>query len=348
MPIVVTCDSCTAKLRAPEAVAGRKLKCPKCGTPILVPAGSAAKAAPASKPAEKGETAVKPANKIAPAAKATAKAAPVSKTAEKAAPAPSQPAKAKTAAPAAKASSAKAESAANDSWASSTLLGEQQWMVRTKERFISFGNFTTPRYDFTRMGEKEIIGRAVGNPSFLAKVLWSFRGLRQFLTYKFEVHDGEEDHLLFTVRFPTPIFNFKPRAEVYDPSGNLLGSLTRKLFAFTVNFELRNPEEEKIGTFSFRMGDLGKGTVPPRVALTPDQGAEWGFVTGETHMEALELVRQAKEGGKKAKVKVQFFAPPPALVIQIDPQAAGRPETKGLLLAGAVILKAYGFDKMFK
>ena len=36
MPIQVTCNSCNSRLKAPDEAAGRKLKCPKCGTPIMV------------------------------------------------------------------------------------------------------------------------------------------------------------------------------------------------------------------------------------------------------------------------------------------------------------------------
>jgi len=37
MPIPVVCPSCATKLRAPEKMAGRKTKCPKCGTVVVVP-----------------------------------------------------------------------------------------------------------------------------------------------------------------------------------------------------------------------------------------------------------------------------------------------------------------------
>lgn len=40
MPITVAC-SCGAKLRAPDAAAGKRVKCPKCGTPVAVPAAEA-------------------------------------------------------------------------------------------------------------------------------------------------------------------------------------------------------------------------------------------------------------------------------------------------------------------
>jgi hypothetical protein len=37
MPIPVVCPSCTSRLRAPDSKAGRKTKCPKCGTAVVVP-----------------------------------------------------------------------------------------------------------------------------------------------------------------------------------------------------------------------------------------------------------------------------------------------------------------------
>ncbi len=36
MPIHLTCPSCSAKLQAPDNLAGRKMKCPKCGTAVAV------------------------------------------------------------------------------------------------------------------------------------------------------------------------------------------------------------------------------------------------------------------------------------------------------------------------
>ena len=46
MPIAVACKACSAKFKAPDAAAGRRARCPKCGEPILIPAVTApAKAA---------------------------------------------------------------------------------------------------------------------------------------------------------------------------------------------------------------------------------------------------------------------------------------------------------------
>jgi hypothetical protein len=45
MPIPVTCDGCGARFKAPDAAAGKKGKCPKCGQRIVVPAPAAPAAA---------------------------------------------------------------------------------------------------------------------------------------------------------------------------------------------------------------------------------------------------------------------------------------------------------------
>ncbi len=58
MPITVVCQSCKKSLKAPDNAAGKKAKCPQCGTVVVVP--SPAPAQPAAKPAA-------PAKPLAPA-----------------------------------------------------------------------------------------------------------------------------------------------------------------------------------------------------------------------------------------------------------------------------------------
>lgn len=53
MPIAIQCPACRARLKAPDQLAGKKVKCSKCGQGIAVPANSPAPAAPARKPAAK-------------------------------------------------------------------------------------------------------------------------------------------------------------------------------------------------------------------------------------------------------------------------------------------------------
>jgi uncharacterized Tic20 family protein/DNA-directed RNA polymerase subunit RPC12/RpoP len=48
MPVTVVCPSCKAKLKAPETLVGKAVKCPGCGSAVLVKAAAAA--APAAAP----------------------------------------------------------------------------------------------------------------------------------------------------------------------------------------------------------------------------------------------------------------------------------------------------------
>lgn len=52
MPILTACQRCGAKLKAPDAAAGRTLNCPKCGETVAVPGRASArpKGAPVSPP----------------------------------------------------------------------------------------------------------------------------------------------------------------------------------------------------------------------------------------------------------------------------------------------------------
>jgi uncharacterized Tic20 family protein/DNA-directed RNA polymerase subunit RPC12/RpoP len=61
MPIAVVCPACKAKLKAPDALLGKTVKCPGCSKPILVKASASPAPGPASTPANK-----KPAKKPVP------------------------------------------------------------------------------------------------------------------------------------------------------------------------------------------------------------------------------------------------------------------------------------------
>lgn len=64
MPIALECTSCEAKLKVADNLAGRSIKCPKCGNVTKVPAAGGAPAAPAAK-----KPAPQPAKALATAAK---------------------------------------------------------------------------------------------------------------------------------------------------------------------------------------------------------------------------------------------------------------------------------------
>jgi hypothetical protein len=53
MPIHVACDACGSRLKAPDQLAGRKVKCPKCGAMLAVPGGAEEETEPAPPPQPK-------------------------------------------------------------------------------------------------------------------------------------------------------------------------------------------------------------------------------------------------------------------------------------------------------
>jgi uncharacterized Tic20 family protein/DNA-directed RNA polymerase subunit RPC12/RpoP len=60
MPVTVLCPSCKAKLKAPDALVGKAVKCPGCGSAVLVKAVAAAAPAAAPNAVAKGKTAPPP------------------------------------------------------------------------------------------------------------------------------------------------------------------------------------------------------------------------------------------------------------------------------------------------
>lgn len=68
MAILLTCTSCSAKMNAPDHLAGKKAKCPKCGeaTPVPANASTAVTTTPSKrdKPAASTAVAIKPKSKI--------------------------------------------------------------------------------------------------------------------------------------------------------------------------------------------------------------------------------------------------------------------------------------------
>jgi hypothetical protein len=60
MSIQVTCDKCCARFKAPDAAAGKKGKCSKCGATLVVPALAAPAPVPAAEPDDMYDIASEP------------------------------------------------------------------------------------------------------------------------------------------------------------------------------------------------------------------------------------------------------------------------------------------------
>ena len=115
-----------------------------------------------------------------------------------------------------------------------------------------------------------------------------------------------------------------------------------KIFSLLTNFTVYGPDDEKIGEFRFKFGNFRDGNVP-RVRLVLDE-RESGSVTGENEQKVAKDI----QAGKKMSVQVSFLPPKAGLYVAMKPEAGGGTEEKIQLLAGAVVLKLFGFDKMFQ
>lgn len=56
MPIRIACESCASRLNVPDSLAGRKVKCPKCGKPILAVNTAVTPASAIQKPPPRGKS----------------------------------------------------------------------------------------------------------------------------------------------------------------------------------------------------------------------------------------------------------------------------------------------------
>jgi hypothetical protein len=220
----------------------------------------------------------------------------------------------------------------------SGLLGETSWMMRFKQRYF-LTNWYNKRYERFQPGTKDMVGVIQENPGLWVKILRGFGNIRRFLPNKYEVRDADGEPILFTVRYNG--FSFRKRIEVVDADGQLVAAFVLKLFTLVTNFTVYGADNEKIGEFRFQMPDLRNGKAP-RVSLLLD-GVEQGSVTGE---EEMAMTRQFQEG-KKMAVKVAFMPQKAGLYIAVNPASAGDVRVKIQLLAGALVLKLFGFDKMF-
>jgi predicted Zn finger-like uncharacterized protein len=221
----------------------------------------------------------------------------------------------------------------------SGLLGETSWMLRFKEHFF-FTNFSNKRYELFQPGTKDMAGVIDERPAWWVKILRGFPQVRRFLPNKYEVRDVDGEGVLFTVRYNG--FSFRKRIEVVDADDQLVAAFVLKLFTLTTNFTVYGADDEQIGDFRFQFADFRNGKAP-RVSLLLD-GTEQGSVTGE---EEMALTRQIQEG-KKAAFKVSFMPQKSGLYIAVNPACATNSRVKMQMLAAALVLKLFGFDKMFQ
>jgi hypothetical protein len=233
----------------------------------------------------------------------------------------------------------------------SRLFGESDWMLRRKKSLL-FAKMKPIRCEIFRPGsDDKMIGVVEERCNKVLKAL--FGGvpiIGPLLSTNFDVRDGDNDPNLFTVRVPGLSFKLslmsvlgikERKVEVLDEKGKYVCQISMKFFTLTPKFNVYDPDGETMAQFNFKMPDMKK-FLPARMILTTVDGEEWGTVTGQDDVEAMQV---AKAG--KAKFKVQFMPKAPGLIINVNPDIADQNAAKRLLLAAAVAMKIFGADTVF-
>jgi hypothetical protein len=310
MPISVTCPSCAAKLQAPEAAVGRKVKCPKCQTPVPVQAGKgAALTAKAS--------AAKPS-----AVKAVAAKPPPSKTA------PTRPTKAAPVEPAVPSVEDAGEGAA---WERSTLLQHNEWTF--KEQGWLRINVKNRHFQLYKAATKDIIGYADEKASGFFLALRALNNLGKWLPTTVEVRDEPDGPLLLSIRkINIPLLPWTD-IEIYDDQRQKLGYFRTKIFSLLGGFWLYDAEGKEVAEVKAKLG------MPPRYLFLTKDGRELGSVGNEAVTKAAE----------SKKVQFTVTVGRPSLRLKVAPEMENELKIKALMLATVLAFEFTGVgDKLLQ
>lgn len=326
MPIPTSC-SCGAKLQAPDAAAGRKVKCPKCGTGIVVPGGKAPAAAPSKAAAPATLQASKPAAPApARASKPAAAAAPAPAKASKAvaeAPPPSKP-RPKPAEPPSDADDAEAEGPS--AWEQARVLQHNEWTFQ--EQGWLRVNVKNRHFHICKAATKDVVGYADEKASGLFLALRALNNLGKWLPTTVEIRDEQDGPLLLSIRkVNLPLLPWTD-IEIYDDQRKKLGYFRTKIFSLLGGFWLYDAEGQEVAEVKAKLG------MPPRYLFLSKDGRELGSVANEVLAKVAET--------KKMQVSITTPFNRPSLRLKVSPEMENEPRIKALMLATVLAFEFTG------
>lgn len=289
MPILLTCPACMTKLKAPESLAGRKIKCPKCGSPVAVPSGSEPRR-PAAVEADRGAITRRPKEAPAPAVKAKRQADEEATTRE----------------PRRRTGTAKRRRDEADdfdeleivrpgpgrsvespaaSWETSTL-GRRERLLVCQSSVFQLKSFVYRDFDILDPVTKKRVGIASDCPGLLVQCLRVLNfgrfSMRNLLPTTLEVRENEEGPLLFGLRRAPQLLKWFVTVEIYDGAGGLIGYFRNKLLSLFGGFTVYDGEDQKVAELKLQMG------LPPKFVFVTADGDSMGSIYPEGAREAIE------------------------------------------------------------
>jgi hypothetical protein len=320
MSVAVSCPSCSAKLQAPDAAAGRRVKCPKCQTPIPVPGG----AAPA--PKASGRAAADKPSAVKAASTAAVKTAPAitSKAASTGT--------GKSSRAAAETASAKASAASGDgaAWEESDLLQHNEWTFR-EQGWMRLA-IKNRHFHICKSGTKDIIGYADEKASGWVLALRGMSNVAKWLPTTVEIREEREGPLLLAIRkINIPLLPWTD-VEIYDGEQQKLGHFRTKIFSLLGGFWLYDAEGKEVAEVKAKLG------MPPRYLFLSKDGRELGSVATEALAKAAET--------NKMQVQVTLTTAP--LRLKVAREMADEPRVKVLMLATALAFEFTGAGRLLQ
>jgi uncharacterized protein YxjI len=261
MPILLSCE-CGKKLRTRDELAGKKIKCPGCGTKLRVPAAEAPAVEPElaweDDPAAVPPPLPKPAGKPA-AALAGSKARPAPREEEDGAPAKPK----------------------RDAAEASDLLKRRRFVVKEHGSLMS----SKDSYDLLDADTGNMIGQAKAATGWFGMLMGLAVG-KEKRPLTIEVRDAGGE-LVFSVRRSGLIFR---KTQLLDARGRVLGRYKAKLISLTGGFNVYNGKGEHVAEIR------GKWLKSEYRFLSPD-GDEMGLVSKKWGGMARELFTTADTYG---------------------------------------------------
>jgi hypothetical protein len=340
MSIPITCPGCQARMKAPDTVAGRKIKCPKCGGVVGVPGSAQVRdAAPQAAPkVEKG--AVSRSTKPAPPGRAEqprtkpASAAVTPRPRETPPTKPKRPAKADGYDDLEIVRSA--EDALAQTWESSDL-GQRENLLVTSGPLFSLNSLVYRDFRILDPQTKQVVGIASDNPGMLVQCLRFLNfgrfSLRAILPTNLEVREAENSPLLFRIRRAPQLVKFFVTVEIYDGQGHMLGYFKNKLFSLFGGFWVYDADDNKVAQLKFNWG------MPPKMVFETASGDSLGSVYPEGARKAIE---------QKKVSTVVTLGRAPGLDLKVSDKLKEDPTARLLLLAAVLALQFSGIGGSFR
>jgi uncharacterized protein YxjI len=301
MPIRIICPSCASRLNAPEAFAGRKIKCPTCQTVVSVPKAEEPASAPADAVVVEELEELDALEPPPPRSRGEEKKAP------RARPKEDEDEEEKPSAGKRKKPAKVEEESVSDE--DSVLADRRKFVVKAQTKMLS----SKKTYEIVDADGGEVLALATPKSGFLAMIFGLIRG-KDKKSVTIEVRQKSGNALLFSVRRSGFLFT---KIQALDGRGKVVGLYKAKRFSLSGGFHVYDKAGKHFAEIK------GKMLKAEYKFVTPDGKEEMGSVSRTWGGMARELFKSAGTYG-----------------VEISPEYADDMKAKILILGASIAIDA--------